>query len=79
MAAVAALIAFGYVADPGVGQLWPLLAVTVAGPYLLPRIVAAPFRLLRWWWRKRHPEHQPRHLAPDEEPALTSAQPDQPA
>lgn len=48
---IAALIVFTRVADPGDANLWLLVAVTAAGPFLVPRVVAAPFRLLRRWRR----------------------------
>jgi hypothetical protein len=50
---LAALIVFGYVADPGDAHVWLLVAVTALGPFLLPRSLAGSVRLLRWWWRRR--------------------------
>jgi hypothetical protein len=69
---LAALIVFQYVADPGVGRIWPLVAVTVAGPFLLPRSVSGAFRLLRRW---RHRRSRP---APDDQggPGVNQAHPD---
>ncbi|MEV5767071.1 hypothetical protein AB0L34_21255 [Micromonospora sp. NPDC052213] len=64
---IAALIVFGYVADPGEAHVWQLVAVTAVGPFLLPESVKRLFQLLRWWWRRRHPSHA-RHAKPDEEP-----------
>ncbi|MFG3685514.1 hypothetical protein [Micromonospora sp. NPDC047740] len=64
---MAALIVFDHVADPGDAQVWQLVAVTAAGPFLLPESVKGLFWLLRWWWRRRHTSHA-RHGRPDEEP-----------
>ena len=49
----AALIVFGYVADPGSTHLWQLVALTAAGAFLVPRSVSGSARLLRRWWRRR--------------------------
>lgn len=70
---LAALIVFRHVADPGDVQVWQLVAVTAAGPILLSASVAGLFRLLRWWWRRKH-SYQPRHARPDEEPAHARTQ-----
>ena len=50
---VAALIVFEHVADPGDVRLGQLVAVSAVGPFLLPRVLSGPVRLLRWW-RRRH-------------------------
>jgi hypothetical protein len=50
----AALIVFGYVADPGDARLWQLVAVTVIGPFLLPKSVTGLVWLLRRPWRRKH-------------------------
>ena len=55
----AALIVFTRVADPGDANLWLLVAVTAAGPFLVPRAAAAPFRLLRRWLRRHSPAPAP--------------------
>ncbi|WP_210774222.1 hypothetical protein [Micromonospora sp. U56] len=68
--ALAALIVFDRVADPGVDPVWPLVVVTVAGPWLLPMPVTVLIWLLRRWWRNQ-PDLRPRHAAPDDD------QPDQ--
>ena len=49
---IAALIVFRHVADPGDAHLWLLVVVTAVGPILVPRLVSAPVRLLRRWWRR---------------------------
>jgi hypothetical protein len=69
---LAALIVFAYVADPGVARLWPLVAVTAAGPFLLPRLVSGAFRLLRRW------RHRRSRSAPDDQggPGVNRAHPD---
>ena len=59
----AALIVFTQVADPGEVEIWQLIAVTVAGPFLLPRTVRGVQRLIRWWWRRR-PGYQAGHADP---------------
>lgn len=50
---LAALIVFHQVADPGSAHLWLLVALTAAGPLLVPRSVSGSARLLRRWWRRR--------------------------
>jgi hypothetical protein len=58
---IAALIVFTRVADPGDAHLWLLVAVTAVGPFLVPRAVSGPVRLLRWWWRRRRARPAPDH------------------
>lgn len=52
----AALIVFTYVSDPGDVGLGRLVAISVLGPIVLPRLVSGPFRLVRRWWRRDRPE-----------------------
>ncbi|GID94721.1 hypothetical protein Adi01nite_41330 [Amorphoplanes digitatis] len=63
--ALAALIVFGRVADPGDARLWLLVAVTAVGPLLLVASVRRMFRPLRRWWRRRG---RPRNAEPDGDP-----------
>ena len=69
-AVAAALIVFGYVADPGDAHLGWLVAVAAVVPLLLPRAVSGSARLLRWWWRHRHPPRET--AATSAEPSMTA-------
>ncbi len=64
--AVAALIVFDHVADPGDAWVWQLVVVTAVGPLLLSAFGKGLSWLLRWWWRRRH-SYQARHLRADED------------
>lgn len=64
--ALAALIVFDRVADPGVDQVWPLVAITLAGPWLLPKPATGLIWLLRRWWRNR-PDYRRQQAAPDDD------------
>jgi hypothetical protein len=46
---IAALIVFERLADPGNAPRWQLVAVTAAGPFLLPKL----FWPLGWWRRRQ--------------------------
>ncbi|MEU7907769.1 hypothetical protein [Actinoplanes sp. NPDC049118] len=74
--AIAALIVFGWLTDPGVAPVWPLVALTAAGPLLLTTSVTTMLWPLRRWRRNRlrnrppHAEPSPDQVGETPNPAL---------